>query len=472
MKKTLIAFTILLSTGLGSMQVARADTCMDSPEEATAAFFSGGASYLFCKAVETVQSLARVVQTLADSVVRMTNDTIGTARQLVHDAANAVDQNARNAMNRLNGIVNDAHRLAATPVAAAAPPAKADLATAPGVAVQNVAAQKKGTQKKEPILTFSSDPMADLAQLQAALRQADNTLQRIHTELSTQVVNHIYSTAQLAKNQAENHLNAARRISETSVMAPLRQLEQMLNDLLRHPDRLFDPTALVNETIERLTIAMTQVVEQMHREVTHEALATVHGLDQHTRRLIGDTAAASRIHEAMTRAHRLRTQKSLDDLLAALRGSGSPASRAAMPIPPGLLIQMMPNIQQTHQVSVDKAKRPYLQHINALKQHGTNFKNMRAMKQANRLPPGTEQRAKAELDRLLKGKSPAEAEIIKRDLKTRLLAQYRNLPVVTAELNRNIDSRFAVHLRANPALLRPLPPPAGRPGLLLPAVQK
>ncbi len=469
MKKTLIAFAILLSTGLGSMQVARADTCMDSAEEAVAAFWSGGASYLICKTVETVQSMVRVVQTLSSSIVRMTNDTVNAARQLVHDAANAVDQNARNAMNRLNGMVSDARRLATTPAAAPAPSTKPVIAAAPVAA-----AQKKGAQTQGPkTVSFTSDPLADVAQLQAALRQGADTMARIHSTLQGQVVNHIYSTAQLAKNQAENHLHAARRIGETSLMAPLRQLEQMLNGLLAHPERLFDPTALVNESIERLTIAMTQVAEQMHREVTGEALATVRGIDQHLRRVISDTAVASQLHEAMTKAHRLRTRQSLDELLAALRvANGDAASRSAVLLPPGLLIQLMPNVQQKRQVSVEKAKRPYLDHINALKRHGTNIKDMRAMKQANRLPPGTEQRAKAELDRMLKGKSPAEAEIIKRDLKARLLARYRNLPVVTAELNRNIDSRFAAHLRANPALLRPVAPAPGRPGLLLPAVQK
>jgi hypothetical protein len=466
MKKMLIAFAILLSTGLGSMQVARADACMDSAEEAVAAFWSGGLSYLICKTIETTQSMIRVVQTLANSMTRMTNETIDTARQLVHETANSIDQNTRNAMNRLAGMVNDARRLAATP--SSAPAARVGVATSPGVA----ALKQHGNQAQGPKLVSTAPvPMADPNQLRDALRQGADTLQRLHADLNSQAVNHIYSAAQLAKNQAERHLNAARRIGETSVMAPIRQLEQMLNDILRHPERLLDPTSLVNESIERLTVAMTQVVEQIHHEISSEALATVRGVDQHVRRVTGDTAIATRIHEAMTKAHRARTQQSLDELRAALRdGSGSPASRAAMPLPSGLMFQFMPNVQQKRQASVDKARQPYLQHINALKLQGSNIKSMRAMKQANRLPPGTEQRAKAELDRLLKGKTPQEAEQVKRDLKARLQTKYGNQPRVMAELNRNFDSRFAAHLRANPALLKA--PAPGRTGLLLPAVQK
>ncbi len=472
MKKSLVAFYALLLTLIGGVPIAYAG-CMDDAGDALGAFFTGGASYAICSMIETVKSIIRVVETLTGSMTRMIGESINTARQLVMDTANSIDQNTRNTMNRLSGMVSDARRLAAAP-----PPPAHSVQSRIGAAQPATSALKQqvGSVPSGAGLAIArNQPMADAAQLQAALRQGADTLGRIHSELHTQVVNHILSATQLAKNQAERHLNSARRIGETSLMAPLRQLEQMLNGLIAHPERLFDPTSLVNESIERLTTAMTQVVEQMHHEITNEALATVHGIDQHIRRVTADTTVASKVHEAMTKAHQRRTQQSLDELRAALReASGDSNSRAAFAVrlPAGSVgrLFMMPNTQQLRTASLQKAKLPFLQHTNTLKLHAAKFKDMRQQGLAGRLPPGAEQRAKAELDRLLKGKTPAEAEQIKRNLKTQMQAKFQKNPKALAEINRRFDDRFSAHLRLNPALLRTAP--AGRTGLLLPAVQK
>ncbi len=470
MKKSLVALYALLLTLIGGVPIAYAG-CMDDAGDAIGAFFTGGASYAICSMIETVKSIIRVVETLTGSMTRIVNESVDTARQLVHDTANSIDQNTRNAMNQLSNLVNDARRLAAAPPATTTPGVRIGVPITPGVATH----KQTGTQTQgAKMVALAPVPMADAAQLQAALRQGADTMARIHSALQSQAVNHILSATQLAKNQAERHLNAARRIGETSVMAPLRQLEQMLNGLLAHPERLFDPTSLVNESIERLTTAMTQVVEQMHHEITNEALATVQGVDQHIRRVTGDTAVASKLHEAMTKAHQRRTQQSLDELRAALRAAnGDSASRAAMAVhmPAGIHARvLMPNVQQLRTASLQKARFPFQQHANALKMHAAKFKDMRQQGLAGRLPPGAEQRARAELDRLLKGKTPAEAEQIKRNLKTQMQAKFQKNPKALAEINRRFDDRFSAHLRLNPALLRTAP--AGRTGLLLPAVQK
>ncbi len=466
MKKSLVAFYALLLTMIGGVPIAYAG-CMDDVGDALGAFFSGGASYAICSMIETVKSIIRVVETLTGSMTRIVNDTIGTARQMVHDTANSINQNTRNAMNQLSNMVSDAQRLAAAPPATA-PLVRVGVATSPGVAaLKQTGTQAPGTK----MVALAPVPMADAAQLQAALRQGADTMARIHSTLQSQAVNHILSATQLAKNQAERHLNAARRIGETSVMAPLRQLEQMLNGLLAHPERLFDPTSIVNESIERLTIAMTQVTEQIHHEISNEALATINGIDQHLRRVTGDTAVASQLHNAMTKAHQRRTQQSLDELRAALRvANGDPTSRASMAarLPAGTLI--MPNVQQLRMASIQKAGLPFQQHTNALKMHAAKLNDARQQGLAGRLPPGAEQRAKAELDRLLKGKTPAEAEQIKRNLKTQMQAKFQKNPKALDEINRRFDDRFSAHLRVNPTLLRTAP--AGRTGLLLPAVQK
>lgn len=467
MKKSLVALYALLLTMIGGVPIAYAG-CMDDVGDAVLGFFTGGVSYAVCQAIETVKSIIRTVEIIIGSMARMTNETVNTARQLVHDTANSIATNTRNAMNQLSSMVNDARRLAATPPAAILPPA--------GLTSRRI-------DGKNPTLSLEQverirHPLANMDELRATLRQGAATLGRIHLTLQSQAVNHIQSATQLAINQAERHLNSANRIAETSVMAPLRQIGEMLNGLLSHPERIFDPGSLVNETIERLTLAMTQVVERMHHEVTGEALATIHGVDQHLRRVTSETAVASRIHAAMVKAHQSRTQQSLDELRTALRAGpgglpGGLTVRTTIGVhaSPGMsALLAMPNLQQLRNNSIQQANRPYLQHVNALKLQSAKLKEIRQQGPTGRLPPGTEQRAKAELDRLLKGKTPAEAEQIKRNLKSQLQAKLRSNPKALAELDRRFDDRLSAHLRLNPALLRTAP--AGRTGLLLPAVQK
>ncbi len=442
---TFYAMTLTLGTGVPLAYAG----CMDDVGDAIGAFFSGGVSVAVCQTIETVNSIIRTVQTMVSSMSRMLNETITAARQIVDQSASSIERNTRTLVGQLNDMVNEAQRLANTPLQAARTPARQMGAAGSPASAAKV--QPKIQTQQATATPYSQSPAVDLHQLEAELHRGAQTMAQIRTTLQDQAINQILSAAQLAKEQAGRHLGAAIRIGETSIMSPLRQLEEMLVDLTRHPERIFDPTSLVNESMERLTVAMTQVVEQMHQEVTNEALATIRGIDRHMSRVIGDTDKAKRIHDAMIKAHRLHTQTALNELRAA-NGSASTAGKAIALSPAMRNLLIVPDTAKLKTSSINKSKGPYAQQVKLLKSQATQIKDLRSKAKAGRVTPDAERRAKAELDRMLKSaKNQAEADRIKLNLKTQLQSKYRNNAKALEAINRNFDNHFAAYMRARPA---------------------
>jgi hypothetical protein len=75
---------------------------------------------------------------------------------------------------------------------------------------------------------------------------------------------------------------------------------------------------------------------------------------------------------------------------------------------------------------------------------------------SGRLPHSVEVRARAELNRMLRGKSPAQAQAIKRQLKRQARAKVRGNSRALAAIDQRFDARFASLLRNSPGLRIPV----------------
>lgn len=471
MKKQFNVLMGFLLVTLGGVPLAYAG-CMDDAGDAVAAFFTGGASYAVCSTVETVQSLIRTVQTIIGSMERTTNESINTAQQVVNNTASSIETNTNNAMRHFQEMVTDANRmasaadrdtqpqnkltslsptsklatqqpikLAAAPTTTAAPAPQLKLK--PGVQPSASAQMQHSAMPQAQASMASQAPAASAQDIRNTMHQAADTLSRMHNTLSSTAVNQILGAAQQARNLAERHINAARRIAETSVMAPLHQLEQMLNDLVRHPERIFDPSAMVNESVERMTRAMTEVTEQIHHEIMNEALATVGDIDRQLRQLSGDSAKAEQIHDSMAKLQQRHDQQSLNELRRLLGGGGGSSIAAGK-------IKILPNLLVMKQTAAQQSSRSMKTFIDALNRDNNKLRSTKLMVAQGRLPTNIEQQAKAELNRMLQGKSTTESTAIKNRLKTQISNDVRNNPKALAELNQHFDERFTVALRLSP----------------------
>ena len=495
LSSALIGFFMMV---MGGVPLAYAG-CMDDAGDAVAAFFTGGASYATCQVVDTVRSLLRTVQTIAASMTRMINDTIDAARRGVDDTANSIESNTRNAMRNLQSKVNEASRMASQASDAASPQAQlAETAGAnqqaagiqqqalsnnvriarpagspsglnqrsvqqlrPGTRMQAQGMQQAqaprpmsrmgGVQQMNPSSGASSRDIAN------TMRQAANTMQSIHNDLASHAVNQIIGAARQAKNLAERHVGAAQRIGQTTVVAPMQQLQDMLGDLLRHPGRIFDPSAMVNETIERMTVAMTQVTEQIHHEIMNEALATIGDIDGHIRRMTGDVSRADNIHQAMIKLQRRKDEQSLNELRTLLRGSSDSMMRLAS------MLKIMPDMVMMQQSSEQKSESKFKPMIDALKRENNKLRNDILKAQRGQMPANTEQRAKNELNRMLAGKSPDEQQAIKNQLKNDLKNRYAGNEKALAQINRHFEQRFSsafkIRVMPTPLKISPIAPP-------------
>lgn len=453
LKKSCAAVAAAVLTMVAGVKPAYAG-CLDDAGDVIGAFVTGGASYAVCEAVETIESMIRLVRSTAESMGRMVQESIDAATGAVRGRAQSLTRMTNALMEDIGKKANEAQRLVAPATSGGArPPVAVEAPTkllTPKPAVAVAAAPKAA----------AGPTAADARELERALREGAEYVGRVHSELHAHVARHLLGAAEMAVNHATRGLEAARRVGEVSLLAPLRELEQMLNELLRDPARIFDPSALVRESIERLTRAMTQVAEQIHREITQEALATLRDADQHRQRLIADAWRVARVHHAMMTAHRERTDESLRALRAALSSVGAGGSATADSTPRSAALQALAGLDLMAPLASTStaAARQAAQQAAALKTQSDKLAKLQAQGLQAKLPPAVEQRAKEELARQLQGKSAAEAEAYKRQLKAQLAARYQGNAKVQDSLNREFEGRFAAVLRANPALLKPLAP--------------
>lgn len=473
MRKLFNAILGLMLMTMAGVPLAYAG-CMDDAGDAVAAFFTGGASLAICQTVETVQSMIRTVQTVMGSMERITRETIRTAKQSVDDTANSMVNNTNRAMRQIDHMVADANRMAGAaqrrasanrPIHRAKPAVQAQFKQPSlsgvqqanlGHKQQNRSASSSSLQQqsrvRQPLnhaegtqALADSTRNAPANEIRDTMRQAADMMSHMQSDLANHAVRQIRGAANQARHMAERHVGAASRIAESSVMAPLRQLKQMLQDLVAHPERIFDPTSMVNESVERITRAMTQVTEQIHHEIMSEALATIGDVDQQLQRLTGDSRQAERIHQAMARLERQKDQLSLRALRQLV---GSPASPAPAPSLHKAAGKLKRNLVSTHMQDLMRPVRqagsnPFSAYIRSLKRDNLSLNKTRRLAASGRLQPGIQKRAQAAVDRMVKNKSPAQVRTIRLRLKQRLSRQVHGNPRALAEINRHFDRRFA-----------------------------
>jgi hypothetical protein len=123
-------------------------------------------------------------------------------------------------------------------------------------------------------------------------------------------------SAQKAKDQAATGVQTALDIGNNLALAPLEGLGNWLRDLLTHPDRIFDPSSLVDSEIDAIVNNLISTLDQIANAVTSDANNTLQSAQPDYEKVQKGVEQAQLIADKMEKLHRERTREALEELEA------------------------------------------------------------------------------------------------------------------------------------------------------------
>jgi hypothetical protein len=318
--------------------------CCDDFWGCAAAIATDGLSCVVEGLIDTVNNLVHKVGDLRSQINGMSSDAAHNAQQGVNNAADtlggetqsALDQQ-KQAHNRALQVVTDetgpSYQHAKTPVAgktANAPSVGAGNPSAgqPSSPGQNKAGNNNSTARnanvpapspRTPRITGATSAMdpsllpADPAEIQEEEKQA---LQEIEKQQATSQAraNKVNAMATKAKNQAASGVNVGLNLAGKLALAPLDGLLDWLKGLLVHPDKIFDPTSIIDSEVDTIFNDLASTLDQVANAVTSDANKTIQSAQGDYEAIQNEKARDQLIAEKMEILHRDRTRGALEDL--------------------------------------------------------------------------------------------------------------------------------------------------------------
>ncbi len=161
----------------------------------------------------------------------------------------------------------------------------------------------------------------DLVAMKQAMKDGEQQVSE-QQSLVGQQVEEVMAQAENAHSQASSAADAAGKIATDALLAPLTDLAAMLGDLVTHPDRLFDPAALVDDQIKRVTGEIDSELGKVADAIVLAARPSLDKAGQKTQDTSDVSSAAKAIADQMQQLARSRTKADLDKLKALLPPQG------------------------------------------------------------------------------------------------------------------------------------------------------
>ncbi len=293
--------------------------------------------------------------------------------------------------------------------------------------------------------TIAASMPADPAALLDAMTRAEQKVRELEREVARDVIPVVQRGADTAIRLLENHLQTAANIARTILEAPLLSLKDMLDDLIKHPERLFNPTDLVNRQIDAINRSLVNTMNRIADEVTRDATRTINDLAHPLGHAHDKASNATKVADAMTKLRHDRSKAALDhlqELVGPPSGQGvgvtAGGARVAAVAHPIMLARLTTKIDvgKTHARVVPTRITQDLtrQWAEAQRLHAAVQREAQA-----RGDLAVHQRVSADLAARLGGKSPAEQDAIKSDLIREARRRFAGNPQVLAAAERIIN---------------------------------
>ena len=443
--------------------------CCDDFWSCCAAVATGGLSCVIENLVNSVRSMIQNVQNLVNTIAQQASDIVNLAKNELGGAANDLRNLASQAENDINGAI----RLGQSIVDTESRPAVAVVAKSGALATSATTSKgiTTGTAIKPsgppaPLgagATSAALPMqGDPKDIKDALNRANSALSGMRPGVANPV-NSVRQFANQAEQQALAAASSAGNIAESVLLAPLRTLGSMLTDLVTHPERIFDPSRIVDDAITSVNDQIINTMNQVHDAVMSQAKASLDLAHQPIQDALGGSDASKKIADAMDKLHKQRTKGALDALNSLIPRAPMPTAQfithvSAFTHPSGIVaIDLSARNTKVavpfNRLAASKltAKTMGTQMGSRLKKPWQDFKRL----QAAPVKPIPEAKPKmdAELERRFAGKTPQQADAEKRTLIAEARSRFASDPKTLDKVMIIIEGHPAIRSRVSPSML-------------------
>ncbi len=451
--------------------------CCDDFWSCVGAVASGGLTCAVESLINSINALIQNVSRLASTLGQQAADVVNLAKSELNGAANDL----RNLAGQAEGDFNAAAQLAQSVLNEASRPQVMVPHVAPGVAaaagtagtrVGPGAVQAPGLRPGvAPAPASATAPKlatavggvgvgagaagrvdqlpADPREVTEALRRAKDAIDALRPDV-TQPINQVRQFATQAEQQAASAASSAANIAQTALLGPLQSLGNMLTDLVRHPERIFDPSRIVDDAITQITTQAITTMTQVHDAVMQQAKATLDQAQRPIQDALDRASVAKKIADAMQKVQRSRTKASCDALngliprqrldvrtfVTQVAGAAPAPGIAALNLSQHRTMALAPFNRTV--ASRLTAKTAGTQMGAKLKGPWQEFKRLQAA--APKVDPAAKPRVEAEISRRFSGKSGAAADAEKQALLNEARARFAKDPALLRKVEAMLDN--------------------------------
>ncbi len=304
-----------------------------------------------------------------------------------------------------------------------------------------------------------------------ALAQAERRVDELGRDFQRHVAPVVDRALQTAIHQMEQHLATAADIARIALESPLNLLRDTLQEMIKHPESLFNPTDMVNRQIDAIQHNVVDTMNRITDTVTRDAVGTLNDLAHPMGHAHDNRDKANRIAEAMRHLRQERTVAVLENLQR-LTG-GPPPDGSAIAAGAARAAIAHPTFLSRTIAKVDSGKlraRAVPQQINkdlAGKWAEAQRLHASLLREADsRGHLAVRQRVSADIGERFRGKSPAEIDAAKAELIREARRRFGNDPKVAQAAEQLINAAAvgvpaqAIRPTAGPS---PATDPAARP---------
>jgi len=292
-------------------------------------------------------------------------------------------------------------------------------------------------------------PCSD-AEALSSLRRASEQLQKEQKVIVGQVQN-AHANADTANKQAVSAADVAKGIAAKALVAPLLDLRGMLDDLILHPGHLFNPAAIVEAAVKRVTDAIGTEFDRMTAAIVadaHKSLEESRLRAQEAEKLAG---AASKVANVMGEVQKSQSKANCDKLASLVPAPGTSFTVHLASVQPGLLLASpRTSASALNKVSAGKARATSLATgaSSALSTRWGDVKNKQAAALKPTPVPGAEANLKSQTDALYRGLTKTQAAAKKTELLAEARRRFANDPAMLKKMLDLINRESDLRIRA------------------------
>jgi hypothetical protein len=423
-----------------------------------AAVATGGVSCAVENLINSIKDLIRDVNTLARTIstdiekvrqagvggVQGTGDDLKNLAQQAQNEYSDARRRAENAKDAEDRPASQANQIAAGGLGAASTGGASQMAGGSGLSGGSSAKGGSGAGGLSSGVAQLQPASADPKALKDAMNRGQGQVSE-QQGLMDKTAAEARSHAENAKSQAVNAADVAGKIAMDVLLAPLSDLAGMLTDLVKHPDRLFNPAALVDDQVKRVTAAIDSELNKLADAIARDSKASLDASSQKAKDAGDTSSAAKAIADQMEKLHKSRTQADLDRLNAMLpRPSVGLLQHFAAP---ALFASLAPRRDLVSKafLKAGAGKSKSMEVAGGLNSKlKTSWNGLQKQHQAVLHPvpvPGAEEKFKQKFEAMFKGLTKAQADAKRNELLAEARRRFAGNPKALSQTQSLINQR-------------------------------